>query len=207
MRTYSFNDQPIMISDDLNNLTMEVFSVAGFGIGDINAIPPGYTHSLAKCLRIVVAKIAEIGVVAPWLLPKDTRAAVHDMVLYMKTTAEAEKRAIAEGTATADGEKGTLLAALIRESEMHKGHQDTVKQGKTRPFTDLEIYGNMFTLYLAGHETTANAIRHSIYHLSVNPEMQNWMREEIREVVGKCGWNYTAAFPELVRTLAVMVRL
>lgn len=40
----------------------------------------------------------------------------------------------------------------------------------------------MYTLTLAGHETTASTISFLMYQLSLHPEYQARMRQEIREV-------------------------
>ncbi|KAM5543175.1 hypothetical protein V8D89_003049 [Ganoderma adspersum] len=52
---------------------------------------------------------------------------------------------------------------------------------KTR-LEDDEIIAEMFTLTLAGHETTSNTLTFLFYELSKNQEYQTRMREEIRSV-------------------------
>lgn len=74
--------------------------------------------------------------------------------------------------------------------------------------TDDELYGNLYVFNLAGFETTANALTYTMPFLARNPEIQAWVGEEIDRVI-KTGsqqeWSYEAAFPALVRCLAVMV--
>ena len=52
---------------------------------------------------------------------------------------------------------------------------------KTR-LDDNEIIAEMFTLTLAGHETTSSALTFLLYELSKHQEYQARMREEIRGV-------------------------
>ena len=52
---------------------------------------------------------------------------------------------------------------------------------KTR-LEDDEIIAEMFTLTLAGHETTSSTLTFLFYELSRNQEYQARMREEIRNV-------------------------
>ena len=52
---------------------------------------------------------------------------------------------------------------------------------KTR-LDDEEIMAEMFTLTLAGHETTSSTLTFLFYELSKHPEYQARMREEIRSL-------------------------
>ncbi|EIW62975.1 PAH-inducible cytochrome P450 monooxygenase PC-PAH 4 [Trametes versicolor FP-101664 SS1] len=54
-------------------------------------------------------------------------------------------------------------------------------EAKTR-LNDDELMAEMYTLTLAGHETTATTISFLMYQLSLHPEYQARMRQEIREV-------------------------
>ncbi len=51
-------------------------------------------------------------------------------------------------------------------------------------FTNEEIYGNIFTMLLAGEDTTSNSISWAIYFLSQNPKIVNKVREEANAVYG-----------------------
>lgn len=53
------------------------------------------------------------------------------------------------------------------------------------PFTNEEIYGNIFTMLLAGEDTTSNSISWAIYFLALNPEVVRKIREEANMVYGK----------------------
>jgi len=50
-------------------------------------------------------------------------------------------------------------------------------------FSDLEIYGNVFTFLLAGEDTTANSIAWVIYFMAKYPEIQRRMQAEADAVV------------------------
>ena len=58
---------------------------------------------------------------------------------------------------------------------------NTSEDPKTR-LEDDEIIAEMFTLTLAGHETTSSTLTFLFYELSRNQEYQARMREEIRSV-------------------------
>ena len=77
--------------------------------------------------------------------------------------------------------------------------------------TDDEVLGNLFLYSTAGHDTTSNTLCYAIYLLAIYPELQNWIGEEVDEVVsgqGESGdWDYNTVFPKLQRCLALMVSL
>jgi len=72
-------------------------------------------------------------------------------------------------------DRGDLLGMLLATK-----HEDDGS-----PLTDLEIRDQSMTLMLAGHETTANALSWTIYHLAKNPEARARVEQEIDAAVGK----------------------
>jgi cytochrome P450 len=71
-------------------------------------------------------------------------------------------------------DRGDLLGMLLATK-----HEDDQS-----PLTDLEIRDQSMTLMLAGHETTANALSWTIYHLAKNPEARARVEQEIDAAVG-----------------------
>jgi hypothetical protein len=55
----------------------------------------------------------------------------------------------------------------------------------------------------------SNTLTYCLYLISVQPEIQEWIREEIQHVLGSDSnvevWEYEDAFPRLRRCLALMV--
>ncbi|KAI0666534.1 PAH-inducible cytochrome P450 monooxygenase PC-PAH 4 [Trametes maxima] len=76
-----------------------------------------------------------------------------------------------------DAEKSTnnkdIMSILIKANES--------SDAKTR-LDDEELLAEMFTLTLAGHETTATTLTFLLYELARNPEYQARLRQEIRQV-------------------------
>jgi cytochrome P450 len=65
-------------------------------------------------------------------------------------------------------------------------------------FTDKEIYGNIFTMLLAGEDTTANSLSWCLYFLAQYPEMVQRISEEVDGVFGKTS---IEADPEKINSL------
>ena len=74
--------------------------------------------------------------------------------------------------------------------------------------TEDEIYGNIFVYNFAGHDTMAITMNWAIYLLAANPQVQDWIGEEIQAVLpntNKETWDYFDTYPKLKRVFAVMV--
>lgn len=71
-------------------------------------------------------------------------------------------------------DKGDLLSMLLMAQDEDDGGQ----------MTDEQIRDECLTLFLAGHETTANALTWTWYLLSQNPEAEAKFYEEIDKVLG-----------------------
>jgi cytochrome P450 len=95
-----------------------------------------------------------------------------------------EKRALAKldamlqdliRTRRASGEdKGDLLSMLLMAVDEDSGAR----------MSDQQLRDEMMTLFLAGHETTANALTWTWYLLSQNPEVEAKLLDELHRILG-----------------------
>jgi cytochrome P450 len=72
------------------------------------------------------------------------------------------------------GDRGDLLSMLTRARD---------EEGDGTGMTDLQLRDEMMTIFLAGHETTANALTWTWYLLSQNPDVEAKVHREIDEVL------------------------
>jgi len=72
-------------------------------------------------------------------------------------------------------DRGDLLSMLLLA-------QDT--EGDGGQMTDQQLRDEMITIFLAGHETTANALTWTWYLLSQHPEVEKKLHRELDEVLG-----------------------
>ena len=72
-------------------------------------------------------------------------------------------------------DRGDLLSMLLlaRDDEHHGA-----------PLTDTQVRDEALTLFLAGHETTANALTWSWYLLAQHPDVERRLHQEIDTVLG-----------------------
>ncbi len=70
---------------------------------------------------------------------------------------------------------GDLLSMLLLATD---------EEGDGTGMTDLQLRDEVMTLFLAGHETTANALTWTFYLLSQNPEAEKHLHTELAAVLG-----------------------
>lgn len=75
----------------------------------------------------------------------------------------------------------------------------TEKQTGREGLSEEELCGNLFILLIAGFDTSSYAISFTIAMLSVSPDTQEWIREEV--VAG----DYEVAYPKMLRCRAAIM--
>jgi len=95
----------------------------------------------------------------------ELRAAVNHFI-------ENARQQLAENPALRERPENLLQALLAAQAE------------EDIEFSDLEIYGNVFTFLLAGEDTTANTIAWMTYYMAKYPEVQQVMQAEADAVLG-----------------------
>ncbi len=93
------------------------------------------------------------------------------------------------------GRTGDDLLSLLLEA------QDV--EGDGSGLSDQQIRDEILTIFLAGHETTANALAWTWYLLSQHDEISERLHAEAREVLGE-GYATAADFPRLTFTRQVI---
>jgi cytochrome P450 len=72
-------------------------------------------------------------------------------------------------------DRGDLLSMLLLATD---------SEGDGSGMNDLQLRDEALTIFLAGHETTANALTWTWYLLSQNPDVREKLHEEVDRVVG-----------------------
>jgi cytochrome P450 len=75
---------------------------------------------------------------------------------------------------------GDLLSMLLFSQDEEKNDEEKDSEG----MSDKQVRDEALTLFLAGHETTANALTWTWYLLSQNPEVERRLHQEIDAVLG-----------------------
>src|ERR1044072_1994960 len=78
----------------------------------------------------------------------------------------------------ASGEDNGDLLSMLLLSQDEEG-----AEGESRGMSDVQVHDECLTLFLAGHETTANLLTWTWYLLSQNPEAERKLHEELDRVL------------------------
>ncbi|KAI7905066.1 cytochrome P450 [Cokeromyces recurvatus] len=172
-------------TDLMERLTLDAIGRAGFGF-DFHSIEDRdnkWTHiykdisvGMQDPLYLLFPKLETDKIV--WLIPK--RWALHrkmdDFLKMLDEIIIAKRNSLKENkvynTDLEENEKDLLTLMLEDESNT---------QGT---YTNKELKNNLCLFFLAGHDTTANALSFAVYFLAKHPDIQQKAREEAIRVLG-----------------------
>lgn len=112
-------------------------------------------------------------------------------------------------------DSGSLMSSFVRALDTHEREivaQPYLKGSKDgkRGLSIDEIFGNLFVINFAGHDTTANTLAFTMLLLAAHPEVQAWVAEELSTLdatkapaLGQ--WDYNVVFARLKRCQAVLL--
>ncbi|KAK8026496.1 hypothetical protein PG991_003552 [Apiospora marii] len=201
MRYWTSRPTVSTIADDLRTLSLHVLSRAGFGKAfkfqghhEKVAVATNYKESLKMVLDncVLIMALGTKFLSKPWL-PARLRRVYQAYIAfqqYLTSLYESEKQHMAESHSTGR----TLMSTLIKAS--------AEEEAESMSLTERELYGNMFLFNFAGHDTTTHTLTFALMYLAINPQVQEWIAEEIASV---SDWDYTTDFPQLTRCIAVLM--
>ena len=132
--------------------------------------------------------------------------ATKDFRQYMRKMFDEEQRLLDAGKPGT----GNLMSSLVRASDNElRSHVKGSIDGP-KGLTLDEIFGNIFVINFAGHDTTANTLAYSVLLLAAYPVVQDWVGQELKEVLqdsSSVTWAYEDLFPRLKRCQAVLVKV
>ena len=108
---------------------------------------------------------------------------------------------------------GSLMTSFVRALDTHQQSEIVASIGNTQPSKGLtvnEIFGNIFVINFAGHDTTANTLAFAMLLLAAHPEIQEWVAQEVQALVNEGGegkWDYGESFADLKRCRSVLVHM
>jgi cytochrome P450 len=171
------NEQAMDIVGELTRLTVDVTSALAFG-HDLNTLEQHDNELQDHIERAFAMLHRRLFAAVPywrWVkLPAD-RALDRSLAYLHRTVEEFIERArgrIASRPVLAEAPENFLEAMLAA-------------QATDGSFTDEEIIGNVFTLLLAGEDTTAHTIGWTLWFLASRPEIQDRWAGEACEVLGE----------------------
>jgi cytochrome P450 len=175
------------LSAEMMSLTMQIIAKTMFS-ADLSQESAAIGRDVSAAFTTWNA-LTEARIKLPEWLPTPNR---HRFNTAMATLDKLMYRFINERRVSGD-DPGDLLSMLMNARDEETGEG----------MSDQQLRDEVLTIFLAGHETTSNALTWTFYALSQHPEVERRLRVELAEVLG--GRTPTMAdLPNLKYTLLVL---
>ena len=193
---YARANQEVSVQKELMLFTIDVTTKIAFGydMDMINNQADAFQHHLESIFPMVNERISSPLPLWRWFKQKKDKELLKSIGIVEKTIHQFIKEAKTRLEQHPElKEKPTnLLESLLIENEENN-------------LSDDELFGNVFTILMAGEDTTSNSISWAIYYLAQSPEIVSQIREEATQVYGVDEWPAThKQLSELAYTNAVV---
>jgi cytochrome P450 len=159
-------DQPLNVADEFMRVTLEIVSRSMF-----STAAAGFSDRIGRNLPVMLERTNErfweLVDLSNWPTPRNRRywQALRnlDEVIY----------GVIEQRRQGGEQFDDLLTMLLEAVDEETGER----------MTDLQLRDEAMTIYLAGHETTANALSWAYYLIARHPEVEGKLRSEVDAVL------------------------
>jgi cytochrome P450 len=208
--------------DMMRKITIHVLSGAGMGVSpswhneEAEKPKPGFRMTYIDAVKVIIDAMAGPMILPTRLLSNWPRVLPGADFLRSLGTAKTEfpvhtKDMLDAERARSAGQRGqnaNIMSQLIAASEQAESGNE-IKAIKNRALSEEEMIGNLFIFTAAGFDTTANTLSYALALLARYPQWQDWMMEEIDEIVPSSkelsDWDYATIFPKATRVMAFML--
>ncbi|TVY78301.1 Cholesterol 24-hydroxylase [Lachnellula suecica] len=209
------------VQEDLRTLSMNVLAAAAFResydfIGSEDSQNRKLRLESYRDSLYLVHKYAIFLMLVPyriltWRLLPDSVTIVGRAALslraHMMDIIVKESVALKEGKSNSGGIIPSLVCALDQGSKEETDRDKVTRRTKRDRLSIEDILGNVFVMNIAGHDTTANTLSFTVMLLAANPDVQDWLREELDAIIGDSymdEWDFSL-FERLKRCQAVLL--
>ncbi|MFE8603964.1 cytochrome P450 [Archangium violaceum] len=161
--------EPLDVSAEMMHLTLGIVGRALFST-DVSGNASSVGQALGVALAETNHRILSLGLYPPDFLPTARNRAFHQA---LKTLDSVVFDIIARRR-SGETQGDDLLATLMAAQDADTGER----------MTDAQLRDEAMTLFLAGHETTANALAWMWHLLAQNPDIEARARAEVQRVLG-----------------------
>ncbi len=149
----------------LSQLTLDVISRAMFS-SDVQGAAADVSRHISTLNGYALRMLRR-----PWLflLPRRFPTPFNRTQVHALRSLDQIVRDIIQRRRTSGEPCDDLLGMLLTATE----------EGSSRGMTDRQLHDEMMTIFVAGHETTANAMAWLLYQVSMNPEVEERLFAEI----------------------------
>eukprot|EP01125_Pyxidicula_operculata_P022972 TRINITY_DN9724_c0_g1_i1.p1 TRINITY_DN9724_c0_g1~~TRINITY_DN9724_c0_g1_i1.p1 ORF type:complete len:357 (+),score=57.59 TRINITY_DN9724_c0_g1_i1:507-1577(+) len=167
-------NQEINMKSYLSQITLDILGLSVFGY-DFGGLEGKFDEVYGHYSKFIYLNHNPLPRMFPWLeyTPyAPIKAQRSSLAKLFKFFNEVIKKTIE------DPSNNTLLSHMIMSVDVGENSDEQQKLSQD------ELYANMFVLFLAGHETTTDALGWALLRLAHHPDIQENIYEEISEKVG-----------------------
>jgi cytochrome P450 len=180
----------VEVQTEMMRLTVDITSTLAFGypMNTLEKIDEVIQKHLEKIFPMINSRITAPLPIWRWVKSKKDKELDEALEIIFKSIQQfiQEAKHRLHTTPALKEKPANFLEALLVEQEIGGS------------FSNKEIIGNVFTMLLAGEDTTSNSISWTLYYLAQHPEAIKKIRKESTDVYGN------AALPEHFEQLALL---
>ena len=171
----SFTDQSVNMLDWFSKLTLEVILSTAFGV-DANIQMGENTETLEKAKALFEV---------PFMLRLIARLPFGKLLLEIMSSVRGNPATYLGDVVKEIIKRRRQQGLTGRKDLLHlmmTANEETTVEGVSK-LSDDEIVAQSIIFLLAGYETSSNTLSFLLYHLALNPDVQDKLRTEIKEAV------------------------
>lgn len=211
--------------DMAKKITIHVLSGAGMGASipwqdSLTDKPkPGFKQTYIQTVKSIINNVDGPLLLPQWFLfnypsfmpgyqkLKMLGYAIEEFPRHTNAMLEEERQRLREEQSVS---RSNIMSQLVQASEHGDPDLQNAAEKKTKALSDDEMMGNLFVFTGAGFDTTANTISYALAMLARYPQWQDWLSEEIDEILPQTATadeelDYATVFPKANRILALML--
>ncbi|KAJ5738155.1 cytochrome P450 [Penicillium malachiteum] len=211
-----YRDQIPSVAKDTRTLSLNVLAATGFrksypfnsaaavkNEGDAGSYRDALQTVLDNCILLMIAPRKMLTLPFAPKSWHELAEAANNFKQHMVQMLDEEMQALNSGSAGS----GSLMTSFVRAMDLREKastlSSEDSSNASSKGLSVDEIFGNIFVINFAGHDTTANTLSFAMLLLAANPDVQDWVAEELQQIDSLEG-NYAECFPKFNRCKAVM---
>lgn len=204
------SSQSADVVQDTGKLALNVISAVAFENQNVNTPTKGHVLSLHDALVTVMSTSISPALegIMPWLDVPILRNLMPQSIEKLMLACD-EFRSYTTEIITSNSNSTSTETSSSNLNLINTLIKANSADAKSR-LSESELRGNVFIFTVGGLESTSATLAFALSLLAIHPEVQEWVREEINQVLSGQDLesiDYKDVFPKLRRVLALMVRL
>jgi len=168
LREFADSQEAVDVAEEMMVTTLDIVNQTLFGHG-----PGDATHGIAEAVGVVQVDV-NTRIMSIWDPPLNWPTRANKRLRKALNTLDIAVTGLIKERRESGDDSGDLLSMLLHAQDEETGEG----------MSDQQLRDEVMTIYLAGHETTSNALTWLFHLLSRNPDVERRLFEELVTVLG-----------------------